>query len=236
MPRGQMQYVKQIGCTYKELNIVLITYKQDNADELLKRLPERTVLVQDVDGIFEAHQEAAKLCDSDMFWVVDGDAEVVEDFDFSYIPDVYDREVTHVWHSLNPVTGEEYGYGGVKLFNTKQVCEATSWGMDFTTGLSSRFKVIPEVACVTNINTSEYDAWRSAFRECVKLATSTDPDAKQRLGAWLNPKPDVLYSQYAKLGAEMGNDYAGKHKNDITKLQLINDYEWLKEQYATRVH
>ena len=105
MPRGQMQYVKQIGCTYKELNIVLITYKQDNAEELLKRLPERTVLVQDVDGIFEAHQEAAKLCDSDMFWVVDGDAEVVDDFDFSYIPDVYDREVTHVWHSLNPVTG-----------------------------------------------------------------------------------------------------------------------------------
>ena len=236
MPRGQMQYVKQIGCTYKELNIVLITYKQDNADELLKRLPERTVLVQDVDGIFEAHQEAAKLCDSDMFWVVDGDAEVVDDFDFSYIPDVYDREVTHVWHSLNPVTGEEYGYGGVKLFNTRQVIEATSWGMDFTTGLSKRFKVIPEVACVTNINTSEYDAWRSAFRECVKLATSTDPDAKQRLGAWLNPKQDVLYSQYAKLGAEMGNDYAGKHKNDITKLQLINDYEWLQQTYHRRVH
>ena len=52
----------------------------------------------------------------------------------------------------------------------------------------------------------------------------------------LKPNESALYSQYAKLGAEMGNDYAGKHKNDITKLQLINDYEWLKEQYATRVH
>ena len=59
MPRGQMQYVKEIGSTYKQLNIVLITYKQNNADELLKQLPERTVLVQDVDGIFEAHQQAA---------------------------------------------------------------------------------------------------------------------------------------------------------------------------------
>ena len=108
--------------------------------------------------------------------------------------------------------------------------------MYFTTGLRKRFKVIPEVACITNFNTSEYDTWRRAFRECVKLATSIDPDAKQRLGAWLNPKPDVLYSQYAKLGAEMGNDYGGKHKNDITKLQLINDYEWLKREYAKRVH
>ena len=236
IPRKQMVYVKDLGCRYKELSIVLITYKQDNVKQLLKALPKRTLLVQDVEGIFEAHQRAAELAVSDVFYVVDGDAEVVKDFDFSYIPDVYDKEVTHVWHSLNPVTGEEYGYGGVKLFNTKQVREATSWGMDFTTGLSNRFKVIPEVACVTRFNTSEYDTWRSAFRECVKLATSIDPDAKQRLGAWLNPKPDVLYSQYAKLGAEMGNDYGGKYKNDITKLQLINDYEWLKREYAKRVH
>ena len=236
MPRGQTQYVKDIACTYKQLNIVLITYHNKNADELLNRLPEGTLHVKDVDGIFEAHQEAARLATTDMFYVVDADAEVLADFDFSYYPDVYDQEVVHVWHSRNLVTGEEYGYGGVKLFNRQQILDATTWGMDFTTGLSKRFKVIPEVACITNFNTSEYDTWRSAFRECVKLATSEDPDAKQRLGAWLKPNESALYSQYAKLGAEMGNDYAGKHKNDITKLQLINDYEWLKEQYATRVH
>ena len=40
----------------------------------------------------------------------------------------------------------------------------------------------------------------------------------------VKPIESAIYSQYAKLGVEMGNDYAGKHKNDITKLQLINDY------------
>ena len=234
MPRGQMQYVKQIGSTYKELNIVLITYQQDNTDELLKALPERTLLVQDVDGIFEAHQQAARLATTDMFYVVDGDAQIINDFDFSYIPDVYDQEVVHVWHSLNPVTGEEYGYGGVKLFNREQILNATTWGMDFTTGLSSRFKVIPEVACITKFNTDAYSTWRSAFRECVKLATSTDPDAQQRLGAWLHPKKGARFSEEARIGAEMGNDYAGKHQNDISKLQLINDYEFLKGMYDAR--
>ena len=234
MPRGQMQYVKQIGSTYKQLNIVLITYHNDNADELLNRLPEGTLHVKDVDGIFEAHQQAARLATTDLFYVVDADAEVVEDFDFSYYPDVYDQEVVHVWHSSNPVTGEEYGYGGVKLFNRQQILNATTWGMDFTTGLSSRFKVIPEVACVTRFNTDAYSTWRSAFRECVKLATSRDPDAKQRLGAWLNPIGDADYSAEAKLGAEQGNDYAGKHQNDITALQLINDYDWLRSMYDAR--
>ena len=234
MPRGATQYVKEIGSKYKQLNIVLITYHNDNADELLKALPEGTLHVKDVDGIFEAHQQAARLATTDLFYVVDADAEVVEDFDFSYYPDVYDQEVVHVWHSSNPVTGEEYGYGGVKLFNRQQILDATTWGMDFTTGLSSRFKVIPTVACVTKFNTDAYSTWRSAFRECVKLATSKDPDATQRLGAWLNPITDAEYSAEAKQGAEQGNDYAGKHSNDINALQKINDYEWLRSIYDGR--
>ena len=232
MPRNTTQYVKQIASKYKQLSIVLITYHDDNHKQLLERLPEGTLHVKDVDGIFEAHQEAARLATTDMFYVVDADAEVVKDFDFSYYPDVYDQEVVHVWHSSNPVTGEEYGYGGVKLFNRKQILEANTWGMDFTTGLSSRFKVIPTVACVTKFNTDAYSTWRSAFRECVKLATSRDPDATQRLGAWLNPIADAEYSSEAKKGAEQGNDYAGKHQNDIKALQKINDYAWLESKYT----
>ena len=83
-------------------------------------------------------------------------------------------------------------------------------------------------------NTDAYSTWRSAFRECVKLATSKDPDATQRLGAWLNPITDAEYSAEAKQGAEQGNDYAGKHSNDINALQKINDYEWLRSIYDGR--
>ena len=166
-----------------------------------------------------------------MFWVVDGDADVVEGFDFSYIPDVYDQDVTHVWNSTNPVTGDTYGYGGVKLFNTNQVRGATTWGIDFTTGLGKRFKVMPEVACVTRFNTDAYSTWRSAFRECVKLATSTDADAQQRLGAWLNAT-EGDYWQSAVAGANAGNDYAGRNRGNTVALELINDYAWLEDQWT----
>ena len=232
MPRGTLQYVKATASEYKPYHIVLITYKQDNYAELLSKLPEGTLLVKDVEGIFNAHQQASNAVDTSMFWVVDGDADVVDDFDFSYIPDVYDQDVTHVWNSTNPVTGDTYGYGGVKLFNTNQVRGATTWGIDFTTGLGKRFKVMPEVACTTRFNTDAYSTWRSAFRECVKLATSSDPDAQARLGAWLHPVPDAYFRSEAKLGAEMGNDYAGRNRGNTVALELINDYEWLEAQWT----
>ena len=232
LPRGTLQYVKETASTYKPYDIVLITYAQNNAHELLEALPDESILVSDVEGIFNAHKQASNSVSSSMFWVVDGDADVVKDFDFSYIPDVYDQDVTHVWNSANPVTGDTYGYGGVKLFNTNQVRGATTWGIDFTTGLGKRFKVMPEVACVTRFNTDAYSTWRSAFRECVKLATSTDADAQQRLGAWLNAT-EGDYCDNAVAGANAGNDYAGRNRGNTVALELINDYAWLKEYYET---
>jgi hypothetical protein len=168
-----------------------------------------------------------------MFWVVDADADVVDDFDFSYIPDVYDQDVVHVWNSINPVTNTVYGYGGVKLFSTQQVLDATSWGLDFTTGLSSRFKAMQEISCVSRFNTDEFSTWRSAFRECVKLTLKEDTDSKDRLEAWLNPVPDADFSQDAKRGAEQGKEYAIANRHSASVLANINDFEWLEQQWKT---
>jgi hypothetical protein len=189
--------------------------------------------VKDVVGIFNAHKEAAKLAeDHKMFWVVDADADLMPDFDFSYMPDVYDQETVHVWTTINPVTGSKYGYGGVKLFNTQKVNESTSWGLDFTTGLGKKFKAMPEVCATTRFNTSEYDAWRSAFREVVKLTVSSDPDAKYRIEEWLHPLPDSDYSAEAKRGAEQAQAFATEHLDNPEELNNINDYDWLKKKFS----
>lgn len=230
-----LQYVKETGSTYLPYEIVFLSYKEPGATSAYERLTARfpATWVKDVTGIFKAHKAAASSVNSKMFWVVDADAEIADTFDFGYIPDVYDQEVVHVWASRNPVTGMEYGYGGVKLFNRKQVLDATSWGLDFTTGLSSRFKSMPEVSCVTRFNTDAYSTWRSAFRECVKLALKDDAESKERLNGWLHPVPDAYFRHDAKRGAEEGSAYALANKNDLDALAKINDYEWLYEQYTT---
>ena len=231
----RLRYVKEPLSAYKPYPIVLLSYHEERAQTAFDALSQRSdnvLWVKDIKGIFEAHQEAAKLCqNSTMFWVVDADAELAEDFDFSYIPDVYDQETVHVWASLNPVTGSKYGYGGVKLFNTQQVSEATSWGLDFTTGLSKRFKFMTEVSCTTRFNTTAYDTWRSAFREVVKLTISTDPDAKYRIEEWLHPISDSDYSHDAKRGAQEAVAFAKQNNNNQTELDRINDYDWLKKKF-----
>jgi hypothetical protein len=231
----RIRYVKEPLSVYKSYPVVLLSYHEERAQTAFDALQKRShnaIWVSDVKGIFEAHKEAAKQAgDATMFWVVDADAELADDFDFSYIPDVYDQDVVHVWASINPITGSKYGYGGVKLFNTKQVSEATSWGLDFTTGLSKRFKFMPEVSCTTVFNTSAYDAWRSAFREVVKLSVSTDPDAKYRIEEWLNPLPDAEYGTHALRGAQHAQKFAQQNTNNLTELSRINDYQWLQEKF-----
>ncbi len=228
-----LQYVKQPGSKFKPYEIVFLSYKEPTAHSAYERLTARfsATWIKDVQGIFNAHKQAANSVDSKMFWVVDADADIADDFDFSYIPDVYDQEVVHVWASKNPITGQEYGYGGVKLFNTAQVRAATSWGLDFTTGLSTRFKAMPQVSCVTRFNTDSYSTWRSAFRECVKLALKNDAESQERLTGWLNSTQDADFAAEAMRGAEEGRAYALANKNNLEALAKINDYEWLYEQY-----
>ncbi len=233
----RIRYVKEPLSQYKSYPIVLLSYHEERAQTAFDALSKRSdnvIWVRDIDGIFEAHKEAAKQSgDATMFWVVDADAKLHDDFDFSYIPDVYDQDVVHVWSSFNPVTGSKYGYGGVKLFNTQQVSDATSWGLDFTTGLSKRFKFMSEVSCTTVFNTTAYDTWRSAFREVVKLSVSTDPDAKYRIEEWLNPLADAEYGTDALRGAQQAQKFAKQNINNIKELDKINDYDWLKYKFRS---
>lgn len=237
MDARKLQYVKQPGSSFTEYSIVMLSYQEDIelVEQRIQRIQQQTgsdvIHVRGVEGIFNAHKAAAGKVNSSMFWVVDADAHIKDDFDFSYIPDAYDHEVVHVWASENPITGMEYGYGGVKLFNTQQVLDATSWGLDFTTGLSSRFKAMPEVSCVTRFNTDAYSTWRSAFRECVKLSMNNDDESKKRLQGWLHPVPDADFRHDAKLGAEQGVAHAKQHANNSAQLANINDFNWLWEMY-----
>lgn len=229
-----VHYVREPGSQYKPYDIIYISYYEPQAEARYQALTERysnIKWVRDVEGIFNAHKKAAQLAETHMFWVIDADADVVEDFTFMHIPDQYDQDVVHVWNSRNPVTGAEYGYGGVKLFNREQVLDADSWGLDFTTGLSSRFKAMPELSCVTRFNTDAFSTWRSAFRECVKLALKDDAESKERLQAWQNPVSDALFAEYALQGAELGIIYAKQNADDSAALALINNFTWLKDHY-----
>ena len=221
----------------KPFDIVFISYNETSAETHYKALQQRfphAKRVHGVKGIHQAHIKAAKLCDTDMFWVVDGDAVILDDFDFDYQVARWDRDVVHVWRSRNPVTGLEYGYGGVKLLPTKMTIEMDVNSTDMTTNISSKFRAVQEVSNITQFNTDAFSTWRSAFRESVKLAINGDEESTERLQAWLHPVPDADFRHDAKHGAEQGQAYAIANRNDSEALSKINDFDWLKERYESR--
>ncbi len=114
--------VNIIVSTPKPYDIVFISYQEPTADEYYKYLTDRfprAKRIHGVKGIHQAHIAAAKLCKTDMFWIVDGDALVDSNFKFDYQVAQWDRETVHVWRSINPINDLVYGYGGIKLFPTQ---------------------------------------------------------------------------------------------------------------------
>lgn len=224
---------RNIGSSF---DIVFISYFESNADEnwhkLKSRFP-RAMRVDKVKGIHQAHIEAAKLCSTEMFWVVDGDAQLVETFNFNYSdPEKY---TVYVWKSINPVNGLEYGYGGVKLLPTEMTLNMDLTKPDMTTSISNQFKSVPEVSNITAFNTDPFNSWKSAFRECVKLASKVidrqdDNETAIRLRRWCTVGSDLD----AIAGAIAGQEYGTKYKDNIEALRKINDFDWLQEQFDAR--
>ena len=150
---------------------VFISYNEPDADERYKRLLERypnTKRIHGVKGIHQAHIAAAKKCSTKMFWVIDGDADLLTEFSLDHKVNEYDLDCVHVWRSRNPINNLIYGYGGVKLLPRRLTMNVDISSTDMTTSISDRFKAMPFVSNVTSFNTDEFSTWKSAFRECAK--------------------------------------------------------------------
>ena len=219
-------------------DIIFISYNEPNADANFARLKARFPYAQRVDGvkgIHQAHIAAAKKAFTKMFWVVDGDAEILDTFNFDYVVSDYDLENVHVWRSHNPVNGLEYGYGGVKLLPRKLTLAMDVNSADMTTSISTLFKAMPEVSNTTAFNTDPFNSWKSAFRECVKLASKSidrqdNTETEERLRVWCEKTTDI----HAQNGAIMGRDYGLTNKDNPEALAKINDFDWLGEQFRGR--
>jgi len=219
-------------------DIVFISYNELNADKNLASLKSRFPLVKHVngvDGIHQAHIAAAKRSFSPMFWVVDADAQILDTFNFDYNVTPEEHDIVHVWRSRNPINGLEYGYGGVKLLPKKLTLAMDISSTDMTMNISNKFKAMEEVSNITAFNTDAYSTWRSAFRECCKLAVTNNAESLQRLNAWCVLNDNVSYGFYAYIGALAGREYGEKNASYPEALCKINDFNWLKDLWTLEI-
>jgi len=236
--------VNVVASQPKPYDIVFISYQEENADEnynnLCKKYPN-VKRVHGVKGIHNAHIAAAQKVDTEMFWVVDGDAELVENFELDFQVPKWEHDVVHVWRSQNPINGLVYGYGGVKLLPTQLTINMNTASADMTTSISDKFKAVEETSNITKFNTDEFNSWKSGFRECVKLArwckqsrhyrNEAHKESEDRLEVWCNEGIDKLYGSYCIAGANAGRAYGEKHWKDDNAIGKINDFVWLQNKF-----
>lgn len=228
-----------IASVPKKFDIVFISYQEENAEDNYAILKDRfpyAKRIHGIKGIHQAHIEAAKICHTDMFWIVDGDAVIVDDFNFNHTVERWDMTTVHVWRSINPVNDLIYGYGGVKLFPREMTINMDMTKPDMTTSISSKFKAMPIISNITKFNTSPYNTWKSAFRECCKLSSKIidrqkDDETTNRLHIWTSKGEEKEFGKYAIAGAKSGAAYGARNKGNLEALKKINDFDWLKEQF-----
>jgi len=221
-------------------DIVFISYEESNAEAnwqlLISRFPNAKRL-HGVKGIHTAHVTAANMVATDMFYVVDGDAVVDSDFAFDYsVPD-HQLDHVHVFRARNPINDLVYGYGAVKLLPTNDVRRLVDrdFKPDMTSSINRKYKVVHQLSNVTAFNTDAYNTWRSAFRECAKLASGVidgqvNNETQQRLETWCTVGSSREYGYWSLLGAQSGREF-GLNSRGTDQLMRINDWNWLREKY-----
>jgi hypothetical protein len=210
-----------------------------NADEnfkVLKQKAPHAQRVQGIVGIHNAHKYCAEQSKTDLFYLVDGDSRIIDDFEFVYKG--FDYKV-YLWKAIDGVYGFFGWQGGLKLFPKDMVLNAGDWGIkyfDSTMTISDKKHIlINEIATSHLYNTSPLHTWRTIFREYIKHVSKEKPSTisqmQQKLYLTYGNRDMPGYAWYAKMGANAAHSYYEKHKNSPEKLMIINDYEKLSEMF-----
>ena len=211
------------------LDIVFIDAGEPMAEYNWLQLPHTTMSntihrSSGVAGRVAAYQAAARLSTTPWFFAVFAKLEVAENFDWAWQPDRMQEPKHYIFHAVNPVNGLVYGHQAMIAYNRKLVLENAGKGLDFT--LDSAHEVVPIVSGRARYDATPWMAWRTAFRECIKLRDSLpDVENEYRLQKWLTV--DHTESKWSQKGAEDAVEYYESVDGKFAELRKSYDWEWL---------
>jgi len=217
-------------------DIVFISYDEAEADanwaKLIAKHPTAKRL-HGVEGMENALRAAAELSETPWYYAVFAKTEIVDQFKFDFSPDLFQQPKHYIFYAHNASNDLEYGYAGVILYNVNLVKTLTEFGIDYT--MSAPHAVIPKISAVAHIGATPYQAWRSAFRECAKLAQIYEEtnciETKHRLHVWTTTAKG-LNAEWVLKGANDGVNFYSANKNSHQTLKQAFRWDWLAKQFT----
>ena len=222
------------------LDIVFIDNGESRADINYKHLSDSASLKwinrihrsSGVNGRVAAYQSAARLSTTPWFFAVFAKLRISPQFDWAWQPDRLQEPKHYIFHAFNPVNGLTYGHQAMIAYNKQLVLENTGVGLDFT--LDSAHEVVPILSGTAEYADTPWMAWRTAFRECIKLKGNTDVESQYRLNRWC-VNGEGTNAQWSSLGAQDALEYYDAVGGDFVELKKSYDWAWLAS-YALLKH
>jgi hypothetical protein len=184
------------------------------------------VRVSNINGRAAAYHAAAQASTTPWFFAVFAKLEVDIDFDFTWQPDRMQQAKHYIFHAKNPCNGLVYGHQAMIAYNRQLVLDNPGVGLDFT--LDSPHEVVPVLSGIARYNTSAWSAWRTAFREVLKLKASLpDVENEYRLNVWLSNTVEINNAKWSQWGAEDAVEYYNQVDGDFAALKKSYEWDWL---------
>ena len=220
----------------KALDIVYISNGEPRAEEFYNRVCEvagrEVKWVKDVNGRIKANHAAAEASDTDWFFVPTGKLAIEKNFDFNWQPDRLQQPKHYIFNARNPVNGLEYGHQGIVAWNKRLTLATVESSIDFT--MSSAHEVVPLLSGTAYYNMDPLVAWRTAFREVVKLcyfsAQHPSIETEHRLNVWLT-KAAGENSEWSLRGAVDGKKFYEESQGNLPDLMKSFEHDWLRERF-----
>jgi hypothetical protein len=217
--------------TDRPLDIVFISNGEKDAEAnfnwlttVARHAINRTHWSDGVNGRVAAYHAAAELSTTPWFFAVFAKLRVNQHFDWSWQPDRMQQAKHYIFHARNTINDLEYGHQGMIAYNKRLVLENTGQGLDFT--LDQPHEVVPVLSGEAIYYTSNWVAWRTAFRECLKLRASLpDVENEYRLKQWL--EVDHGAGRWSSKGAQDAVEYYEKVDGDFDALKKSYEWAWL---------
>jgi len=215
----------------RPMDIIFISYDEPSAEKRFNKLKEkypRAKWSKGVQGQTLAYITAALKSETDYFFAVFPKNELADEFDFSFQPDRLRNPCHYIFDCYIPSIDLRYGWGGVILYNKNLVLKTIRPKLDFT--MSQAHHSVPMLSAISNCNETPLLAYRSSFREVIKLSQMKPTvESQYRLKKWLSlGKGDN--AEWLHRGAVDGKAHYETYKDDYTKLMYSYDYEWIKDK------
>jgi len=203
----------------------------EHLQQVMREKPNRLLRSDGVNGRVEAYQAAARLTHTPWAFYVFAKLEVNPDFDWSWQPDRMQQNKHYIFHARNPINGLEYGHMAMIAYHRNLTLHNKAQGLDFT--LDQEHEVVPVLSGIAKYADDPWTAWRSAFREAIKLKDSEPTiDTEYRLTQWLT-KGEGKIGEWSKRGAEDGVAYYEKVNGNFDELRKTYEWKWLSEYFIS---